>query len=193
MAVPQLAVDGALDPPVRRWRGRQLVGAAAFVAAAFLALSLGAAGGEAAAVEALLNARGWSGVSAQGPVFVVWSGQGPPSTLKITWSCSALVQVAAVGGALLAFGTARGRARLAGVAVGAAIVVVGNLVRLAATVWLAANGGDGAALVFHDWGGTAITLVMGAVGIALGALVAHRLAERHGHVPVAAGHEPGGV
>lgn len=174
----------AASPP--RWRPTQILVAAAFVGGVLVASALGASALEASIVGRILNVRGWSGVSAQGPVFVVWTGQGPPTTLKITWSCSAAVQVAAVGGGLLVFGTSRGRARLAGIAVGATVVVLGNLVRLTATVWLAGAHGPGASLLFHDWAGTAITLAMGATGIVLGSMTAHRLTDQPGRLPMAA-------
>lgn len=174
--------------PARRWRVGQLVPAVAFVAAALGALAAGAASVEATAVAGVVNARGWSGVSAQGPMFVVWSGRGVPTLLEVTWSCSALVQVAAVGGALLVFGTSRGAARWLGVAMACALVVVGNLARLTATVWLAATHGESASLLWHDWAGTALTLVTGAAAIALGAWSANRVAERRpGPVAPAAG------
>lgn len=185
MARPSLSLVAPRPMVPRRWRSTQVLAAAGFIGAVLAASALGAAALEARIVGSVLNLRGWSGVSAQGPVFVVWSGQGPPITLKITWSCSAAVQVAAVGGALLMFGTSRGRARAAGMAVGAAVVVLGNLVRLTATVWLAGAHGPGASLLFHDWAGTAITLAMGATGIVLGVVTAHHIAERLRRPPVA--------
>jgi exosortase/archaeosortase family protein len=159
---------------LRPWSAWQLLAAVGAVAAAIAVARNGGAAVEAALVERVLGIRGWSGVDAQGPMFVIWTGDGPPFGLKITWSCSALVQLAAAGGLIMALSTARAPRKAVGVALACAVVAVANTARIVATVWLAANRGEAESLVFHDWAGTAITLGAGAVAIAVGTMAANR-------------------
>lgn len=161
-------------PGVRPWSPWQLLGAVGAVAAAIGLAEAGGTTAEAALVARALAVRGWSGVDAQGPMFVIWTGEGPPFGLKITWSCSALVQIAAASGVIMALSTARALRKVLGVALACAIVAIANTARIVATVWLAANRGKGESLVFHDWAGTAITLLAGATAIAAGTMAANR-------------------
>lgn len=131
---------------------------------------------ETRAVAAVLQAAGERRVSPQAAVMLVWPAHGLNFLLRVSWSCSSAPILGVVGAAALALSTARWWRRLAALASASMLVVTVNVLRLASSAVAAAHWGQGGMLVWHDWAGTAASLLTGAAAIWLCLRVAGRAA-----------------
>jgi len=115
---------------------------------------------EARMVVALLTAFGFHAAAA-GSILVVWGSSGQPTDLFISWNCIGWQSLVLLG-VSLAVGL-RGRysaeARAQVFLLGLLGTVLVNLVRVALVCLLAAVAGRAPAIIFHDYGGTLMTVV----------------------------------
>ena len=94
--------------------------------------------------------------AASGSHLVVWDAAGSMHVLFISWNCIGWQSLVLFGVSLIS-GLRSGHsleARLQVVCIGVAGTMLLNLLRVAAVAWLAATAGVGAAVMFHDYGGT---------------------------------------
>jgi exosortase/archaeosortase family protein len=134
---------------------------------------VGVAGRRAASLEArwateLLRVLGEHRVAADSTTLLVWPVHGFTLLLTVTWSCSSVPVIAAVGGLLLVLSTGVWWRRLLAMALSAALILAVNVIRLASSSYAAAHGGRSSLLLWHDWVGTALTVVTGALALLLG-------------------------
>lgn len=98
---------------------------------------------------------------------------GQPYLLRITESCSALSAGVSLGGLSLLVLRGSWRRRLGAAAIGVGAVVLGNLLRVAAIVWVGNRSGRAELVSFHDSWGTGFSLVYLLLGFVV--IVALRL------------------
>jgi len=97
---------------------------------------------------------------AAGPEIIVVPRHGYPFSALVTPACSVLASVLALVclAALAASARERSRSReLAALGAAVAIVSAGNVIRMAAVLWVGSVGGRGALVLFHDWVGAVFT------------------------------------
>jgi exosortase/archaeosortase family protein len=126
------------------------------------------------AVGVVLRAAGERRVSPQAAVMLVWPAHGLNFLLRVSWSCSSVPILAGVAVVGLLVSTAVWWRRLVALAAASVLVVAVNVLRLAGSAVAAAHWGQSGMLVFHDWAGTAASLVTGAAAIWLCLRVAGR-------------------
>jgi exosortase/archaeosortase family protein len=115
---------------------------------------------EARMVVALVNLVGVH-AGAAGSQLVVWNGAGQPETLFISWNCVGWQSLLLLTLSLLS--GLRGHyslgARIQAIMLGLSGTLCVSLVRIAVVCLLAAGLGRVPAILFHDYGGTLLTLV----------------------------------
>jgi len=97
---------------------------------------------------------------AVGPVIIVLPPHGFAFSALVTPACSVLASVLALVCLAALAATSRGRSasrELAALLAAVAIVVAGNVIRMAAVLWVGSAGGRGALVMFHDWVGAVFT------------------------------------
>ena len=95
-----------------------------------------------------------------GPEIIVLPAHGYPFSALVTPACSVLASVLALVCLAALAATARERSRsreLAALGAAVAIVSAGNVIRMAAVLWVGSVGGRGALVLFHDWVGAVFT------------------------------------
>ncbi|GAC1373263.1 MAG: hypothetical protein NVSMB32_16880 [Actinomycetota bacterium] len=104
---------------------------------------------------------------AVGPVIVAFPSHGLAFSALVTPACSVLASVLALG--CLAGLTFRGpeRSRLTAFVAALTAVVLGNLVRMAGSIWIGTVGGRAALVMFHDWIGAVFTFAYTLLGYVL--------------------------
>jgi exosortase/archaeosortase family protein len=115
---------------------------------------------EARMVVALLQLLGVHAAAA-GSQLVVWGPGGAPTNLFISWNCIGWQSLVLLF-VSLAVGLRGGHSREAGLQVvllGLLGTVIVNLLRVTLVCLLAATAGQAPALMFHDYGGTLMTIV----------------------------------
>ncbi|MER5862873.1 hypothetical protein [Kitasatospora sp. NPDC002040] len=145
------------------------------------------AAGPVTELEAAATARlaGWTGLeltrAVPGTNLVRGFYGHQPFYIRVTPSCSALtVGAAAAGVSLLILGGSR-RQRVGGAVLAVAVLALGNLVRLAAVLWVGRDAGIPAMVTFHDWGGTVFSYALLLTAVLL--LIAVRLPRRARSTP----------
>jgi len=110
-------------------------------------------------VVALVNLIGIH-AGAAGSQLVVWNGAGQPQTLFISWNCVGWQSLLLLGLSLLSGlrGQYTAAARVQVVLLGLSGTLCVNLLRIVAVCLLAASLGRVPAILFHDYGGTLLTL-----------------------------------
>jgi exosortase/archaeosortase family protein len=121
--------------------------------------------GETWAAGVVLQGAGERRVSPQAAVMLVWPAHGLNFLLRVSWSCSSAPILAGVAVVALVLSTAVWWRRVAALAAASILVVAVNVLRLAGSAVAAAHWGPSGMLVFHDWAGTAASLVTGAAAI----------------------------
>ena len=114
---------------------------------------------EARMVVALLQLFGVHAAAA-GSQLVVWDAGGHPTNLFISWNCIGWQSLVLLGASLSVGlrGPVSADARFQVVVVGLLGTTLVNLVRVALVCLLAASVGSTPALIFHDYGGTLMTV-----------------------------------
>ncbi|WP_405021173.1 hypothetical protein OHV05_34020 [Kitasatospora sp. NBC_00070] len=115
-----------------------------------------------------------------------------PFYIRVTPSCSALtVGAAAAGVSLLILGGSR-RRRVGGAVLAVSVLALGNLVRLAAVLWVGQGAGIPAMVTFHDWGGTVFSyaLLLAAVLLLIAVRLPGRRRARSAEPPLTEGPRP---
>ncbi|MCW3038011.1 MAG: hypothetical protein JWM17_3323 [Actinobacteria bacterium] len=95
-----------------------------------------------------------------GPEIIVLPVHGYPFAALVTPACSVLASVLALVCLAALAASSRGRSRsreLAALIAAVAIVTAGNVIRMAAVLWVGSVGGRGALVMFHDWVGAVFT------------------------------------
>jgi exosortase/archaeosortase family protein len=114
---------------------------------------------EARMVVGLLGLAGVH-AAASGSYLVVWDGGGAMHTLFISWNCIGWQSLVLLGVSLIT--GLRGRhpieARAQVIVIGLAGTMMLNLLRVAAVAGIAATIGVTPAILFHDYGGTALVI-----------------------------------
>ncbi len=116
---------------------------------------------EAHTTGGLLTALGVGGVgAAYGPELLILPAHGLPFRVDVSPSCSSIGAV--LGLAAIALFLMHGPIvrRILAFAVAAAIVIAGNLFRIATSVWIGLEWGSTYMTVYHDWVGTVIGLIV---------------------------------
>jgi carbamoyl-phosphate synthase large subunit len=100
-------------------------------------------------------------------VFQVLPGDNDAFRASLTPYCSALIPILAL--AAIALCVLRGRPvrRVVAFVVAAALVLAGNVLRIAGSLWVGVEGGAGSLVLFHDWVGTFFALGYTLVGFFL--------------------------
>ena len=115
--------------------------------------------GEARMVVGLLGVVGIN-AAASGSHLVVWDGSGAMHTLFISWNCIGWQSLVLLGVSFMS--GLRGRhpleARVQVIVIGVAATMLLNLLRVAVVAGIAATIGVTPAVLFHDYGGTIITI-----------------------------------
>jgi exosortase/archaeosortase family protein len=114
---------------------------------------------EARMVVGLLGAVGIH-AAASGSHLVVWDGGGAMHTLFISWNCIGWQSLLLLGVSFLSGlrGNHPIEARIQVVVIGVAGTMLLNLLRVAAVAGIAATVGVTPAVLFHDYGGTILTI-----------------------------------
>jgi exosortase/archaeosortase family protein len=114
---------------------------------------------EARFVVALLQLLGVHAAAA-GSQLVVWSAGGQATNLFISWNCIGWQSLVLLGASFAVGlrGSFSAEARLQAFIVGLLGTVLVNVLRVALVCLLAAGAGRTPALIFHDYGGTLMTL-----------------------------------
>jgi exosortase/archaeosortase family protein len=144
---------------------------------------------EAAASVALLRLFGTDGVTSAGSATIAVFPPGHvPFVALVTAACSSLPALLAIA-ALGTFTSAGppGR-RVLAIAAALAVVVLGNVVRIAASVAVGLAAGRGSLVLFHDWVGSIFTFgyALGGYTLLLFLLLPRRAAQTTEARPVAA-------
>ncbi len=115
---------------------------------------------EARMVVTLLQLVGMH-TAAAGSQIVVWDFSGRPTNLFISWNCIGWQSLVLLGVSLFVGlrGPQTGETRAQVVLIGLLGTVLVNLLRVALVCLLAAVAGRVPAIVFHDYGGTALTVL----------------------------------
>ncbi len=100
-------------------------------------------------------------------VFQVLPGDNDAFRAALTPYCSALIPILAL--AAIAFCVLRGNPvrRVLAFLLAAALVLVGNVLRIAGSLWVGIEAGPGGLVLFHDWVGTLFALTYTLVGFFL--------------------------
>ena len=97
---------------------------------------------------------------ALGPVIIVLPPHGEPFSALVTPACSVLASVLALVCLASLAASSRGRSRfreIAALVAAVGTVSAGNVIRMAAVLWVGSVGGRGALVMFHDWVGAVFT------------------------------------
>lgn len=136
----------------------RVISIAGFVVTGFVLFQAPSRRFEASLSAGLLRALGLPGVlPAQGDLIPVVPAHHPPFAAMVTPSCSSITAVLAVFALGLVAPHPNGRRKAVALALAIVLVVVANVVRIAAVVAVGLYAGTVALVLFHNWAGGLFT------------------------------------